>query len=648
VYSGEGINFEDILKGMTIEQSPAEDALATYRAGAFRLYGGVGDEEFILPPGRQECVRLPAGAAELARSCDSFRTIPQHAEAYCSHFGLAMAEFSRIQHTLRRLAEEGVLVSPCQVTRAIHARIIGRQEPPPISRISVIAADRPALLKSCLETHIANFDTPDSLSVGVFDDSHDASTTAENEAIATSIADETGVAIGFAGRSERLRFVAALVEHGVPREIAAFSLRGIAGEACTTGANRNAALLESIGQRSLMVDDDTACRMAAHPRRETAVRFGGHENSADLWFYRDRAEALANANWTTESLGEQHNLLLGRTLAEVWGVNPAIDRSCTHTIAEAMSHVGRIRVTACGAVGDSGCHSPIPLLWTAVSQLRERADEEPCSYEIALGSRERISVDRQPTINHRSGFKAMSIGIDSRGLVPPFLPVYRNQDGVFSVLLDAVCPSAFVGRLPIAILHQAPAERRYADVDGYRPLRMSDFLIALIRTWNTPDGLTDTERLISLGSWLQRLAKLPAGSFVSHARHATRLRFAGLLQTINSRLPDIPESIPDWSRRLAGCAAAFGTMIEAGDSWIPEEWRRHPSSEMVGELQRIVGLTGSLLMWWPRIIEVATELRRNGIQITRQAQSNAAAVRYSVAAGMVTRSETPRGYYERS
>ena len=80
-------------------------------------------------------------------------------------------------------------------------------------------------------------------------------------------------------------------------------------------------------------------------------------------------------------------------------------------------------------------------------------------YARAKVSREVLRQISGYTISVVARFAGMNIGIDNRSLLPPFLPVGRNEDGTFAMNLHLCVDDALVGHIPVAVLH-SPSDLR--------------------------------------------------------------------------------------------------------------------------------------------------------------------------------------------
>ena len=276
-----------------------------------------------------------------------------------------------------------------------------------------------------------------------------------------------------------------------------------------TGANRNAIQLWTAGQAILSVDDDTVCKTLVAPGTTAGsgrVSLGGDGNPAEFWFFAGHSAALEAAQHAEFDVIARHEEFLGRPLNNILRKDAAKDgfadarSACCHMLRSASSGKGRICVTSNGCVGDSGMSSAAGLCRHRGRGTRQRLTASEPVYRMALQSRIVIAQSLTPTICHGPPFSTMFAGLDNHYLLPPFLPVCRNQDGVFAYCAQRCIHDAYFAYLPGSLAHQPPCNRE-RSVGTVADLRLSDVVISLASAWITPDEDRSSEQLLqSLGA----------------------------------------------------------------------------------------------------------------------------------------------------
>jgi len=103
--------------------------------------------------------------------------------------------------------------------------------------------------------------------------------------LALRLNETSGASVRYAGRAERRAYAGRLSRLGVPADVAHYALLGDAAVSFTGGANRNAALLETVGKHLLMADDDTIALTAASPHATDRPLIAGHTDPTDIAFF---------------------------------------------------------------------------------------------------------------------------------------------------------------------------------------------------------------------------------------------------------------------------------------------------------------------------------------------------------------------------
>jgi hypothetical protein len=127
-----------------------------------------------------------------------------------------------------------------------------------------------------------------------------------------------------------------------------------------------------------------------------------------------------------------------------------------------------VLVTMLGAEGDAGMGSSLHLL-TLDGDSRARLLASEAAYRHAVARRRVLRGVTRPTVGDGGFCMAMHLGLDGRGLLPPFLPVQRNQDGVFAALVRCCLGGGLFGYLPRAVVHRPPAPGARPTSHGRMP-----------------------------------------------------------------------------------------------------------------------------------------------------------------------------------
>ena len=298
-----------------------------------------------------------ADTVVLLLSCREFRTIDEHLQAH-ARSGAFRADGSVLRRELLRLSRAGFLVSADQLL----PRKVAGPLPTPISTIVIPTRDRPQLLRRAIDGYARNCARHGrQVSFVVSDDSASLDTRRDCRAMLAELARDLSVDICYAGPEEKAAFAARLARSGnIPGKAIRFGCLPDPGSDITIGANRNALLLHTIGERIFSADDDTICRVAVPPGHADGHALDKGDNPLQLWFFRNRQEAFAAVRYIEEDFLDHHERYLGQVPRPMLA---AADAAAFETAEPALlrrllAGTGRIRMTANGVVGDCGWDNP--------------------------------------------------------------------------------------------------------------------------------------------------------------------------------------------------------------------------------------------------------------------------------------------------
>ena len=599
----------------------------SYRAVGLVTFIAGKDRELVYSEDSDSTRVLPSEEMDLLASCQRFLSLEDHAREFCYAAGFTPDQAPRIREQLDRFAKAGLLVSRRSLLESCRK---GGDDapPPPVAALGVVTRNRVESLQRCLESYIQNAASHGrSPAFVVMDDSQDADTRARNRSMLSALKARHGAAISYAGPEEKGRFVEALVREGLPPDVLRFALSDPEGCGHTTGANRNALLLETLGTMFVSVDDDTVCRMADPPSRSTAgLAFSSEADPMELWFYPDRDTALRSCPFVERDFLAGHQELLGKGPAACirgaesrGGVD--LDPLDARLLRALRSGNGRVRITQSGVIGDSPVGSP-NWLSARAGASRERLIRSESDYRASCASREVLCSPRRPTVGNRSLLMTYGTGFDNRGLLPPFMPVFRNQDGLFAITLRHCFEQAWIGYLPWAILHTPPDPRSFSP-DEIRvetsQMFMTDVVGSCLGTFAVgtakPDG---RERLRTLGRHLMELGGIPLRDFQAVLRKSEWASTGAWLEGMEADLELLEASAPFWAADVRKSMEDLRQAVTRADYVVPRDVIRARGAAEAPQLsQRLVFRFGELLHAWADIVEAARGLRGRGVGLAQ-------------------------------
>ena len=588
------------------------DAEERYRAADVVAIPAGGGEALAYRRGCQSSHLLPESAVDFLRRCTTFRTLDDHCRELIRDLRLDASLHDPVRDELEQLATLGLLTTHGQIYKEAVAAHGAEKRPAPrvISTVAVVTCDRPDAAMRCVTSVIeAARRHGRSPAIVVSDDSRDAANAARlHEALERRRAEYP--AITHIGRGERAQLSTALAsaigdDRGI-RETIQFALFGDPGQ-ITPGASRNALLLHRAGKPFVSLDDDTLCRVAPAPGLEDGLSLSSLPDPSQFWFYPDRQVALADPDWQPVDPLALHDRFLGRTAAAcIAALEDPGGLDLDDADGPLLSRVGagdRVAVTTTGLAGDSGMVSPT-YYFTLRGPSRERLLAD---YATFRESRAVVRTVTRPTLSTGGFLMTPCVGLDTTNVLPPFLPVGRNEDGVFAQALRTVSPDALVGHLPWAIYHDPPETRGFAPDARHAPLTTLSLAQAIILCLSAAPlgrGGDPATRLERAGRLLRETASLADGDLLE-------LLYLQRLAQIGHHLAHLDESLhlyggrpPSWADDLNAAIAASRSGLNRPEDLLPVD----PGDSTTGRLGAVRDLLhrfGLLLEAWPALFEAA-------------------------------------------
>lgn len=293
------------------------------------------------------------------------------------------------------------------------------------------------------------------------------------------------------------------------------------------GAIRNAALLDTTGQKIMFVDDDTLPKLARRGAAQMALfrdNRGRSELATDpsvFSFYDSRGEALTDSNLS--GVGDVVATLsspLGMAVESLW---PLLRDQGVRVKGDRAS--GTVLASNVGVYGD-----PAGLSWGGYPELLGGLTRAGVRARASIRARGVFRAPVEEVIQSGPHFPTHAFALDNTKVLPPFAPFENSGDGLsgsslYGHLLGVMFSNAFIAFRPWAIYHDPPGIREYAD--HVVPFGVRDLVVHAAEA--IPVG---PRRLQRLGEALEALEG-PSGK--AWVNESVEVRTAIIIDEINTR-----------------------------------------------------------------------------------------------------------------
>ena len=271
-----------------------------------------------------------------------------------------------------------------------------------------------------------------------------------------------------------------------------------------------------------------------------------------------------------------------------------------------------MRATFAGVAGDAGMYCPSSLLFLP-GAVRQMLGESRAVFDRALGSREVHRIASRTLLTHEPFCMAYCMGLAGESLVPPFMPVGRNEDGVFGAMLGFVDPAAAFAHLPVGVRHDSGRPSAYGDdrLRSARETRVSELLAAVTRSRASVTAPVEAaERLRFLGRGIRELGALAPADFAAFVADVVLGGRCQQITRLEADLATMP-TCPDYYRAAFDeYRQAFRASATDRAFLLPVEFRDGGAiDDGFARLQSYVGRFGALIEAWPEMWNGARALR---------------------------------------
>lgn len=585
----------------------------------FSLYPMYGMDDTVYNYYNRTTQRLPRHLGAILVNLNEFGDIQERFESISQRMpGIDDIVF---HSCIKDLRKSGLLITKNEALAHLRSAESSKSKST-ISTGTWITKDRVDSLLRSIDSFTANFKkNGHSINILVSDDSTDKGKSEELSNRLAAFSKKESVPVTYMGHRERRKLRDLILEKaspdGLPPAMIDFALFGLEGISPSHGANRNAVLLANAGEMILCTDDDVNCDLRIPESDYYDLELASYVRSDIRESFQDRDTLNAMHPITDGDILGYHNQILGMTTSEILrdfkdNNRISLKRISSQHLNLLLLKGGMVKVTAAGSAGDSGMVTPRYLLRQSEASL-ERCTASEDTFNKTFQSRQLMQSSSHFSLGARAFFLGMNMGIDNRGITPPFMPILRGEDTIFSRMINVIADDMLIGTLPAAITH-TPVNPRANDEHIFLNVRpeLCGIIVLLLNEYRShPRNNSPASRLNGLGSYISDLGSLPIEEFEEHVKRLWLIREMQTTRDVERILAEHDYKPVYWADLLEKFLISirdfsYSNFISAArDVYNGDE-------RIAATLCRdIIRQYGELLKWWPAIFKAAEDIRRN-------------------------------------
>lgn len=516
-------------------------------------------------------------------------------------------ETDNVRKQLRELAKCGLLKQDSHIRARLRGNgDIAETTPDLVPIIAIPTRNRPSSLRRLLNSIVEKGESTTSIIVA--EDSIYGEDGGATRALVDAVAREHSVDAVCVDRVEREEFASRLAQDiGVDHEIVRFGLLGDVTLGRTYGATRNTLQLLCAGGASIQPDDDMVWDVfqSKDPtrNRQSEVCVVSGSVASDFEFFLTRLECMSSLIPVQHRLTDLHSRLLGKYVSEYLPPTTEIGFVTDDLYRRATLANARVAVTSIGVAGASGMEdSAYRLFLTGESHKRLVFTLD--GFEDKLKTDYLVRAPRKWTMSDGASLMAAGTGFDLRDVLPPFPPMFRNEEGVFSAALRFCSPELLQGLIPYCVMHDPPEVRQSHHLQS-TPWRTNDLLSLIIARGGSWPTVTPCEAAYhKLSAFLADLAAPDRPHLAELVHEIIRESVAQLVMLIYRRL-DEEGGAPDyWASQLIRYKDALLVAAEDPLYYLPGDLPGD-AADRLEHFRVFVGRYASLVGCWPYLFSSA-------------------------------------------
>jgi hypothetical protein len=467
--------------------------------------------------------------------------------------------------------------------------------------LAVPTYKRPAPLRRLLAS-LAEYEHRSYLdSVYVFDDEETAGN--ETESVIAQIQHDHNLPVEYIGYNEKLNLAKEIAgRNKAIFPILQFAFWGM--KECRSlradGANRNAILLHCIDKKVINADDDTLFSYVTYKKPTRLI-----EKTMAMRRYQ-KIQENPFLSFSENSWADYKNSLVPLH------TNPFLefDRilgSTPQSLGFNYPLAGAVKVAHSGVFGGRWYISPLAII-----------DVNPLNYKFWKNQNDYTEAKQlphalylSPSINLTTNpfFFASHFGYDSSAILPPFLPLCRNDDVIWAAMVRTMYPGSPLCRLPFAISHTRKTDS-LPDLAALRADVTASGLIGLIVNYigSTLQSGAPEEYLKSLGNALVSAAKLGKKLWRGLTKDLYFDMQSGMIRQAEQKLAALYGKPPFLAADLRCYIDVLKRESGMVSPWTPLEFAQL-SAQAESLFREYLRLCGELFLAWPELWEEAKSLK---------------------------------------
>jgi len=519
------------------------------------------------------------------RLCREFRTLSGHIDHVAREIPELRDEPDDIRQVLESIRQAGLMLSAAAKARSISPAPAFAPAEPALC-YCILTCDRSEALGRLLESMAASHRFSESNSYHVIDDSREAENQEKNRSICKEFSSSHDIKLQYFGAEEQGQVLQQL-QAQLPEHAAGIGfLLGRYEEnpaIPSYGRSRNWGLLLARGRRLVLVDDDILFQRVKPTITEAEVALTSLSRGADFFSADREWQTLLDSDHADPSSGA-FSQALGSSLAETLSLlgKDRLPQDALRNLNPAdFTHLqpdSSVLLTSCGYAGDPGTASNL-WIYQLPAQYRQPLFASEQDYRKHITERNAWMGSFSPTLRNQFSLMSPLTGINSTRLMPPFFPLFRNEDLLFGVMLHQLYPDALFLDNPWAVPH-LPAEHRTWDQDlALKPQNygLLDFCSdALVLDTSPLQTGSASERLQDCAGFFISLSRLPKETLEEKLAEQTLGLRTTQINRLNKILEQSEEAPIYWRDDLQ-------RIIQAGEqslaSPLPRGFQAVPGSE---------------------------------------------------------------------